>query len=187
MKKEGLGFLTTWSTAQASSYMPSHVTEKINLAFSTSYEVKTSTNEEQHQASKTSELEGIASKGCQMTFVKYLEWQNLANIAKREICNACSKTILWQFCFSLGYVLEVRLVSQLELVLFLQLLCSWRYKCECVFVSIYNLWCHECCGSRGDSLLIFVYYKQSKAGGWEQDYHTVAAFSTLTCIWWYIL
>ena len=33
------------------------------------------------------------------------------------------------------YVLEVGLVSRLELVLFLQVLCSWRYKWEYLFVS----------------------------------------------------
>ena len=37
--------------------------------------------------------------------------------------------------FRLGNVLEVRLVSWLELVLFLQLLCSWRYNCEYVSMS----------------------------------------------------
>ena len=45
------------------------------------------------------------------------------------------KRILQGFCFRVGYVLEVGLVSRLELVLFLQLLCSWRYKCEYVSMS----------------------------------------------------
>ena len=51
------------------------------------------------------------------------------------IFNACSGTAFQRFCFRVGYVLEVGLVSQLELVLFLQLLCSWRYKCE-LYVSM---------------------------------------------------
>ena len=53
------------------------------------------------------------------------------------ICNACSGTILLQFCFRLGDVLEVGLVFWLELVLFLQLIysCMWRYKCEYVSMS----------------------------------------------------
>ena len=44
---------------------------------------------------------------------------------------------LWSLpvCFRLGNVLEVGLVSWLELVLFLQLLCSWRYKCEYATMS----------------------------------------------------
>ena len=42
--------------------------------------------------------------------------------------------VLW-FCFRLDNVLEVGLVFRLELVLFSQLLCSWRYKCEYVSMS----------------------------------------------------
>ena len=63
---------------------------------------------------------------------KYPQWQNAANVAKKKpfwICNACSGTALQQFCCRVGYVLEAGLVSRLELVLFFQLLCSWRYKC----------------------------------------------------------
>ena len=60
-------------------------------------------------------------------------------------CDTCAKSgfamlavelslIQW-FSFRLGNVIEVRLVSWLELVLFLQLLCSWRYNCEYVSMS----------------------------------------------------
>ena len=63
-------------------------------------------------------------------------------------CDTCAKknifgfailavelSLIQWFSFRLGNVIEVRLVSRLELVLFLQLLCSWRYNCKYVSMS----------------------------------------------------
>ena len=57
---------------------------------------------------------------------------NLASIVKITLLLNLQQ-LQWIVLQQLSYVLEVALVSWLELVLFLQLL--WRYKCEYLFVS----------------------------------------------------
>ena len=85
------------------------------------------------------------------------------------ICNACSGTAFQRFCFRVGYVLEVGLVSWLELVLLLQLLCSWRYKCE--YVSMSRICdatrCTDHVRFTRPSGSVFAYYKRSKTGAGE--------------------
>ena len=60
------------------------------------------------------------------------------------------------FSIRLGNVIEVRLVTWLELVLFRQLLCSWRYNCE--YVSMSRVFeCHSYWGSHGKTHLLALF------------------------------
>ena len=64
-----------------------HAMEKTVLVLCTSYEDEINTNGGQHQSYKvylSYTVEGIALNCCRTTCMKYLQWQNLANIAKRS-------------------------------------------------------------------------------------------------------
>jgi len=150
--------------------MYDRATEMTDLAFCTSYEDETSADGQQHLA-YTSELEAIALKGCQTTCLKYPHWQNVPNVAKKKPfldlqClqrNRPSAVLLQSWLCSRGR-------TRLELVLFLQLLCSWRYKSEYVSMSsICDVSCtvnHMVRFTR-PSGSIFAYCKRSKSGAGE--------------------
>ena len=64
--------LVSWTLYMYGRARPGSSSEKMDLGFCTSYEDEASADGEQHQAYKpSSELEGIAPKGCQTTCVKY--------------------------------------------------------------------------------------------------------------------
>ena len=64
--------------------------------------------------------------------MKSPQWHNLA---KKKLFLDLQRNHPSAVLLRLGYVLEVGLVSQLDLVLIPKHLCSWRYKFEYVSVS----------------------------------------------------
>ena len=105
MEGEGLVNLT-WSAAQAS-----HVVTLICYGedvFGVLYYLRRWDKCRQRATSSIqniSELEGIAPKGCRMICVKYQQWQNLANVAKKWLLQTrvCSRgrSFGWNLsCFS---------------------------------------------------------------------------------------
>ena len=120
--------LTTWSAAwcHISSHFICMVVLRRRLILRSVLATKTRQvpTENNIKCTKHIRARRHSSKGCQTTWLKYPQWQNLASVAKKKPflnLQHCIGTILQQFCFRLGSVLEIGLVSWLKLVLFLQL------------------------------------------------------------------
>ena len=115
---EGLVNLTTWSVAQAL-----HVVTLIRYGegpiLRSVLATKTRQAPTENNIKRRKHIRGIAPKGCRMTCVKYLQWQNLANIAKKQ-------PLLDLKCLQRNHpsavllqTLEAGLVFRLEVVWFL--------------------------------------------------------------------
>ena len=114
MDPEGLVNLTMWPAARTSHFVTPYrygrAAEKTDLTFCTRYEDEASViMHTKHIRARRHSSKGLPND---LSELSYSWWQNLANVAKRScfwISNACSGTILQQFCFKLGNVLQVGL------------------------------------------------------------------------------